>query len=432
MNKQILKLALPNILSHITVPLLGIIDMSIMGHLEKPEYLSAVSLGNEAISFLFWNFAFLRMSTAGITAQNFGAKRNNEIILTLVRAMLMVLAASLLIIILKEPLSWLIFDKVIPANEGTEALATSYFSIRTWAAPAALGKYVLFGWFIGMQNSIIPMIVEVSVNIINIGLNFLFVYGLGMTSDGVALATVISQYLGFISCIIFFMIRYRHYLNYFDKKMLFTINEIRKFFDVNKNIFIRTFLVISVLTYYVIVSSKESNTVLNVNSILRQFIFMFSFFIDGFAVAGEALVGKYYGARDRKNLKKCIIYIFSWGFGIALIFTIVYAIFGKHIIEVFTNKPEEILLARKYLIWFIFIPIISFTTFVWDGVFIGTTATKYMLYSVAVASLIVFFPLQVGLEKVMGNQALFLAISGFFLFRGLMQTIWAKKALAFK
>jgi MATE family multidrug resistance protein len=429
-NREILKLALPNILSHITVPLLGIVDMSLMGHLEKQEYLSAVSLGNEAIAFLFWNFAFLRMSTAGITAQHFGANNKPEIILTLSRAMLLVVAASLVLLAIQKPLSWVIFDKVIPGFEEAEVLAKEYFSIRIWAAPATLGKFVLFGWFIGMQNSIIPMIIEVFVNVINIALNFLFVYSLGMTSDGVALATVIAQWAGFTASVLFFLFRYKQTLAHFKASLLFTKKEIQQFFNVNKHIFIRTFMVIMVLTYFVIISSKESTTTLNVNSILRQFVFMFSFFIDGFAVAGEALAGKYFGAKNRAMLNQVVRYLFVWGFGIAVAFTATYLFFGEAIIKMFTNKPAEITEALQFVNWLIFIPLVGFVTFIWDGIYIGTTSTKLMLYSVAIASLVFFFPVHLLLSESLGNHALFLALLLFFIVRGLFQTLWQKKALA--
>jgi len=428
LNKQILRLAVPNILSNITIPLLSTFDLFLMGHLDSHDYMGAVSLGNTVIHFLYWNFAFIRMSNSGITAQAFGASNKPEIISALARALLLAVLGALVLLVFQKPIGWLAF-KIVNGEESVEQLALQYFHIRIFAAPATLSLFAFNGWFIGLQNAIFPMIIAVVVNVSNILFNFLFVRHFGMTSDGVAWGTLLAQYTGLILAVLFFVTKYRGYVTHLKKDLVFQIDYLKRFFHVNKDIFIRTFGVIMVLTFFTMESASKSTVVLDVNSIMIQFLFMFSFFLDGFALAGEALVGKFTGQGRHDKLRKCIKLLFIWGTGIAILFTLVYAVAGNRFIMALTSLEEVQALAKNYLPWVIFIPLAGFVAFIWDGIYVGATASGLMRNSMVIACCVVFFPVYFILEKTMHNHSLYLALLLFFLTRGLLQTWWARKAI---
>jgi MATE family multidrug resistance protein len=430
LNKHILRLAVPNILTNITVPLLGTFDLFLMGHLQSHHYLGAVSLGNTVIHFLYWNFAFIRMSNSGITAQAFGSENHSEVISSLARALLLALGGAVLLIVLQTPISWLAF-KIVSGEEVVETLAKQYFHIRIFAAPATLALFALNGWFIGLQNSIFPMIISILVNVSNIGLNLLFVRYFDMKSDGVAWGTLVAQYIGLTTAVIFFFSRYNYFLKHLKKDLILNIDQLKRFFHVNKDIFIRTFGVILVLSFFTMESASKSTLVLDVNAIMIQYLFIFSFFLDGFALAGEALIGKYTGQQKQELLRKCIRLLFFWGTAIAIAFTLVYALLGKEFLYFLTSIEDVRELAHDYFPWVIFIPLAGFVAFVWDGIYIGATASKLMRNAMIIACLGVFFPVYLIFEKTLHNHSLYLALLLFFLTRGVIQTLWAKKALGF-
>nr|WP_256998977.1 MATE family efflux transporter [Draconibacterium orientale] len=276
MNKSILKLALPNIISNITVPLLGLIDLALMGHLGSEVYIGAISLGSVIFNIIYWGFGFLRMSTSGFTAQAFGEKKPTEAITILVRALILTFIISVFILLLQSPIAWASF-KVIGGSPEVEKLAEAYFRIRVWAAPAALSLFVFSGWFLGMQNARYPMIIAILVNIVNILLSAFFVFGLNMKSDGVALGTAISQYVGLLTAVILFLRKYREMLPKVTKSGLIDLKFLSNFVKVNSDIFIRTFCIIVLFTFFTSKSASINDTILAVNSILLQFLMFFPF-----------------------------------------------------------------------------------------------------------------------------------------------------------
>jgi len=303
-NKHILRLAIPNILSSLSVPLLGIADTALMGRLDDSAlYIGAIALGSMIFNFIYWGFGFLRMGTTGLGAQAYGKKDDSEVMMILARALAVGAIGSVLLLLLQYPIGQWGFT-LIKGDEEIKELAKSYYYIRIWAAPATIASYSLHGWFLGMQNARIPMYLTLTVNALNIGLNFLFVFGLGMKSDGVALATVLAQYAGVIAAFGFFFYHYRQYLSFFKKKLLLQVDALSKFFRVSRDIFIRTLCLIFVFAFFTNESSGLSKEILAVNSILLQFFFVLGFGIDGFAYAAESLVGKYKGAADFDKLKK--------------------------------------------------------------------------------------------------------------------------------
>lgn len=428
MNRDILKLALPNIVSNITVPLLGLVDLALMGHLGSEIYIGAISIGGIIFNFIYWGFSFLRMSTSGFTAQAFGEKNKSETISILIRALLVSLLISVLIVILQAPIAWASF-KIIGGSADVEILANQYFRIRVWAAPAALSLFVFNGWFLGMQNARYPMIIAIAVNIFNILLSVFFVFVLKMKSDGVALGTLISQYIGLTIAIILFSIRYKNLVPHTSKKAILNLHKLTDFFRVNTDIFIRTFCIIVVFTFFTSKSASINDTILAVNSLLLQLLLFFSFFIDGFAFAGEALVGKFVGEQNTEKLKKVIKLLFYWGAGLAAIFVIIYIPGVKLILKLLTTQAAVLANAQPYLIWVILVPVASFSSFIWDGIYIGATASRAMRNTLVGSTFLVFAPMYFFLEPSLGNHALWLAMILFMFSRGVFQTILYKTAI---
>jgi MATE family multidrug resistance protein len=428
MNRSILKLAVPNIVSNITVPLLGLIDLALMGHLGSEVYIGAISLGGVIFNFIYWSFGFLRMSTSGFTAQAYGEKNRPETITILVRALLVAFGISLLILLFQAPIAWASFH-LIGGSADVETLAEQYFRIRVWAAPAALGLFVFSGWFLGMQNARYPMIIAIAVNVVNIVLSIFFVFGLNMKSEGVALGTAISQYAGLIIAILLFQKKYKYLIPDISKKGIMNFKILVNFFKVNTDIFIRTFCIILVFTFFTSKSASIDDTILAVNSLLIQLLLFFSFFIDGFAFAGEALVGKYVGAKKVTQLKTAVKYLFYWGVGLALAFTIVYLGGVNSILNLLTSQSGIIDAAKPFLFWVVLIPGASFASFIWDGIYIGATASKAMRNALLASTFFVFAPVYYFLNPVWENHALWLGMISFMLARGLFQTLFYKKAI---
>jgi len=428
MNRKILNLAVPNIVSNITVPLLGLVDLALMGHLDSEVYIGAIALGGVIFNFIYWGFSFLRMSTSGFTAQAFGEKNDSKSINTLARALLVVAAAGSLILVLQTPIAWLSFQ-VIGGSKEVELLAREYFGIRVWAAPAALSLFVFSGWFLGMQNARYPMIIAISVNVVNILLSVFFVFVLDMNSNGVALGTAISQYLGLGIALLLFRRKYQKMLKHISKHAILHIQHLVEFFKVNTDIFIRTFCIILVFTFFTSKSASINDTVLAVNSLLIQLLLFFSFFIDGFAYAGEALVGKYVGSHKTNSLKKVVKLLFWWGAGLAMVFTLIYLPGTKLILKILTTQKEVIESAQAFIPWVVMVPLASFASFIWDGIYIGATASKAMRNTLLIATFLFFAPAYYFLNPVLGNHALWLGMLLFMFMRGAVQTILYKRAI---
>ncbi|MEA3496413.1 MAG: MATE family efflux transporter [Bacteroidota bacterium] len=431
MNKEILKLAIPNIISNITIPLLGMADLAILGHLESEIYIGAIALGGIIFNFIYWGFSFLRMGTSGFTAQAFGKKDSKEIILILSRALIIALVAGLFLIIIQKPIELFSFW-LFNADSNVEQLASEYYRIRIWAAPATIGLYAFIGWFIGMQNAVYPMIISIIINVLNIALNVFFVFVLGMKSEGVALGTVIAQYTGVVIAVLLFIYKYKPYLFHWVKAEMFDRLALKQFFNVNKDILIRTLCLIFVFSFFTAQSAVVNNTILAVNTLLLQFLFLFSYFIDGFAHAAESLTGKFIGAKDNVSLKKFIKIVFVWGIALSIPFSLAYIFAGKNILFILTDNANIILQTKPYLFWIAIIPLITFAAFIWDGIYIGATASKYMRNNMLVSTFLIFLPLYYLFRNSLGNHSLWLALMVFMFARGLMLTAWSKKAINIK
>jgi MATE family, multidrug efflux pump len=426
LNKKILNLAVPNIVSNITIPLLGIVDLAIMGHLESEIYIGAIALGGMIFNFLYWGFGFLRMGTTGFTAQAFGSRNLARVSEIFIQSLFIGILGGLVIILLQFPIEWFSF-KVINGSIDVETEASKYFYIRIWAAPATIGLYAFYGWFIGMQNTKAPMAIAILINVSNVLLNLYFVYVLKMKTDGVAFGTLISQYLGFFVALFIFTKYYKRFFKYISIHALKKFDDIKQFFKVNFDIFLRTMLLLLVFSFFTTQSANTSDKILAINTLLLQFLFIFSYFIDGFAHAAEALVGKYVGNKNKILFKESVKIIFIWGIGLSIPFSIVYFVFGKNLLFILTDQIEIIQASSPYLIWIGILPILSFAAFIWDGVFVGATASKSMRNSMLVSSLFIFIPVYYVSRVFLDNHGLWLAMNLFMLSRGLLLTFEYRK-----
>ncbi len=430
LNRNILRLAIPNIISNLTVPLLGMADFALMGHLKTDSvvYVGAVALGTTIFNVLYMSLGFLRMGTSGFTAQSFGAKDDKALKLGLQRSLLTALMLALGLIVLQYPIQWIAF-KLLDGSTQVTNLARQYFYIRIYAAPATLALYSFYGWFLGMQNARIPMTIAIVVNTMNIGLNFLFVYAFHLHSNGVALASVIAQYTGLLLTVWFLLKKYKTFARRIALKILLKKEGLIIFFKVNGDIFIRTLLLIFVLTFFTSRSARLGNNILAVNTLLFQFFFFFSYFADGFAFAGEALAGKAKGSGSLLLLKSTVNRLFIWGFGIALLTSIIYLFGLKYFMYILTDNATILHLAKNYFWWVALLPLTGIAAFVWDGIYVGVTAAKAMRNTMILSAILVFLPAFYILFPLFGNDGLWLALHIFMISRGLSMWFIVKRTI---
>ena len=313
MHRRIINLALPSIVSNITVPLLGLVDTAITGHMGEARYIGAIAVGSMVFNIMYWLFAFLRMGTGGMTAQAYGRKDFCEADLTGLRAISISSLIGLAIILLQYPLLHLAMWFIAP-DENVMQLVYSYCYICIWGAPASLGLFALNGWFVGMQNTKIPMVISITQNVVNILISLLLVYCLGMKIEGVATGTLIAQWAGFFMGSFFFIKKRKEIYPTGNSRVslshIFESSAMRSFFTVNRDIFLRTVFLVSVNLYFVAAGAKGGEIVLAVNTILMQLFILYSYIMDGFAYAAEALCGRFYGAKDEASLKETIRKVF--------------------------------------------------------------------------------------------------------------------------
>ena len=428
LNRSILKLAVPNIISNITVPLLGFVDMMLMGHQDSIAYIGAIGLGGTIFSVMYSIFSFMRAGTTGFTAQAYGANDRTEMAYSLYRSLCIALIATILVLSLQGPVEWLSM-KLLHGSKEVLAYTATYFRVRIWAAPAVLCLYAFNGWYIGMQNTTIPMIIAILTNVVNIILSIVFVNAMGMGVTGVALGTVIAQYCGLLTAIIFLLVKFRHQLIPVRRVLLLQSDKLKRFFKVNADFMIRSILLVLSIAFFNNQSAKLGDDMLAVNMILMQFFYIFSYFTDGFAYAGEALVGRFTGAHDPKHLRQTVKLLFLWGFLIALPFTVLYALFPDWFIGLVSDQPGIIPMAQPYHIYLAAIPLITFAAFLWDGVYIGATAARAIRNTMLISAVGVFLPATLLLMSRFGNHGLWIAFLLFMVARGLSMTLMAKKAV---
>ena len=436
MHKEILSLAIPSIVTNITVPLLGLVDVAIVGHMGDASYIGAIAVGTMMMNVICWLFGFLRMGTSGMTSQAYGRGDSKEAATILFQAIALGAAIGILFVLFQPLLLRLFLFFMRPSDE-IRAFASVYFHVCVFGLPAALVMYGLTGWFIGMQDTRTPMTVSIFQNIVNIMTSLLLVYVFGMKVEGVALGTLTAQYSGLLLALYILRRKYAsHYQLLFSQ---FTLkpgdyssfsykHTLNRFFRVNRDIFLRTLFLVAVNAAFTSVGSRQGDVILAVNTLLFQFFTLYSYIMDGFAYAGEAICGKYYGAGNVPSFHACIRRLFAWGVIMTVVYTAAYYFGANDILHVLSNEQTVIEASEPYLLWVALIPVAGMGAFIWDGVFIGITDSRGMLLSCFVAAIVFAIMLSLFFTT-MGNHALWLALLSYLLARGVMQTMlfWRAK-----
>jgi MATE family multidrug resistance protein len=423
-NKEIIRLSTPNILSNISVPLLSTVDTILMGGLSS-LHLASVGLGSFLFNVIYWNFGFLRMGTTGMTAQNYGANDKDEVWLSLMRAGVLSIILAVLLLILQSPIYELAKSALVVSVEN-DPLVLEYFKIRIWAAPASLLLMVIMGWLFGMQNAIYPLILTIIINVVNIITSYYLVKIAGLDVRGVALGTVIAQYIGLIIGLGLILKKYKSYINWSLVERLSVLSEYKRFLKVNFDIFLRTLCLTFSFGFFYRQSSKLGDVVLAVNVVLMQFVNWMSYGIDGFAYATESLVGKYIGARKPNEVKVVIGQSFLWGGLVSLLYAAIYYIFGVELFRLFSDDPSLITVGKELLIFMAIFPIIGFASYIWDGIFVGLTATTSMRNAMVMA-LIVYLVSFYMIPETNNGSNVWIALCIFLIARAVFQWAYYKR-----
>lgn len=422
LNREILRIALPSILSNITVPLLGLADVALTGHLGAVAYLGAIAVGGMLFNVIYWMFSFLRMGTSGHTAQAFGRNDPRDIMTGLGRSVTAALGISALLLLFRHPVGQFALHLIRP-SDAVASLALLYYDICIWGAPAALLLFAVTGWYIGMQNARIPMWVAIVQNVVNISLSVFFVFVLGMKLEGVALGTVLAQYVGLAVALAFWWARYRHLRRELVWRDISDVGGMLRFFRTNKDLFLRTLCLIAIHFFFISAGAGFGDTALAVNTMLMQFFMLYSYIMDGFAFAGEAIVGRAVGACDKVLYRSTVRRLFIWGACMVCLFTAAYALAGPRFLFFLSDDAGVVSAAMAYQPWTLLIPLCSVATFVWDGVFIGELNTRGMLLAMA-SGLVAFFALYAWWAPLYGNHGLWAAFLSYLAVRGLTQTVY--------
>lgn len=425
MIKRILKLAIPNIISNITIPLVGMADLAIVGIMGSTDMLGGIAIGTAIFNLLYWNFGFLRMGTSGLTAQAYGRRDFVQVQQVLIRSLTVSTTIALLILALQVPLVDVIL-RFMDSSSSVESFARQYFYYRVWAAPATLGLYAFKGWFIGMQNARSPMWIALAINVINVGASLLCAFTFSMGLAGVALGTTIAQWSGLAIAIILLV---QYYSRFFELKKLFVgvfePKALGLFFRLNRDIFIRTLCLVAVFTYFTKASSSMGSATLAANTLLLQLFTLFSYFMDGFAYAGEALAGRYTGSGSSTMRRRSIGAIFKVGSVVAIGFTLLYFFAGEDILLIFNPQTDVVVAARSSMTYVALVPLISFAAFLMDGILVGMTLSAIMRNTMLVASAL-FFVLYFTLVGSVGAEALWIAFLVYLGARGALQLLFAR------
>ena len=376
MNRRILHLALPSILANITIPLVGLVDTAIVGHISDASAIGGIAIGTMLFDLLYWNFGFLRVGTSGLTAQACGRKDTAECSRLFTQSIGIAVLGALFV----WAIQWLFVTAVlvcVPCSPEVAAFARKYFFVRIWAAPATLSLMAFKGWFIGMQDTVSPMATDILVNVVNIVASYLLAVCTPLGAVGVAYGTLIAQYSGLLLSVVIVVAKYRTALQGTAVWQVLTdFRSMRRLLVLNGNLFIRSLCFMVVYVGFTALASRYGDTELAVSSIMMELFMLFSYFIDGFAYAGEALTGRFIGEKQSASLKNAIRILFVWASGIGVAFSLLYLVAGEGCIRLLTNDASVLSAAVPYMGWLIAMPVVSALAFLWDGIFVGATAGK--------------------------------------------------------
>lgn len=423
MNRRILKLAVPSILANITVPLVGMVDIAVAGRLGNVAAIGAIAVGSMLFDLLYWNFGFLRVGTGGLTAQAYGRRDLPGAMKYFTQGIATALVSALFLLAIQ----WFFVETAfffIKSSSEVEALARQYFFIRIWAAPATLSLFVFKGWFIGMQNTVSPMVVDIAVNVVNTVASAYLALFTPMGIAGVAAGTVIAQYSGLLLASFLLFRYYRRLFPAINVRKDVSFKDMKHFYVINFNLFLRSLCFMLIYCGFTTIAAGYGDSELAVSSIIMKLLMLYSYFIDGFAYAGEALTGRYIGAQDRASLRLAVRQLFVWTAAIAVFSTAAYGFGGQWMVSVMTNEAEVIEGSKPYLFWLTIMPVFSCAAFIWDGIFIGATAAKAIRNSMVWASA-AFYAVYFVLEGHLGIQGLYTAYFAHLIARDLYLTLTA-------
>ena len=415
-------ISLPAIIANIAEPLLGLLDTGIAGHLGAPQFIGAVAVGAMMMNVLYWNFGFLRMGTSGLTAQAYGSGSREAQIDILQRSSAIALVVGIVLVALQVPVRWLLLWIMSPSAE-VSSLAGTYFNIVVWGAPAVLVTMSIKGWLLGMQDSRSPMLISIGVNVLNVVVSLVAVYVLDMGFKGIAVGTLTAVWVGVIYACWRARRRFADIVGELNLKKAFKLKGSGRFFKVSSDIFVRCVFMLAVNLFFIRAGAIGGDIVLAVNTLMQQLFHLFSYFMDGIAFAGEAVAGKYYGARDYKQMHRCVRWLFVWSTALTMVFVVAYSLFPHGIFTLFTSQSQVVEEAMRYHWWCSLVLMVGMAAFVWDGVFIGVTATRGMLIAVAIACAL-FFLLYFTLPTSLGNHALWISFVAFLATRSVVQTVF--------
>lgn len=431
LNREILRLAVPSILANITIPLVGIVDTAIVGHLSDAAAIGGIAIGTMLFDLLYWNFGFLRIGTSGLAAQAYGAGRKDECRKILVQSLTLALLATLFV----WAIQWFFVNAVlavVPCSEEAALIAREYFYVRIWAAPATLMLFTFKGWFIGMQDTKSPMATDILVNAVNMAASYYMAVYVGQGVIGVAYGTIIAQYSGLFLAVAIMVLKYG-IIHIGTREILAAMKwpELKRMMSLNGNLFIRSLCFMVVYVGFSALMSQYGDVELAIGSIIMKLFMFFSFFVDGFAYAGEALVGKAFGEQSaisyqQSDIRKIIRLLFNWSIGVGLFFTAIYAVLGDESIAIMTSDSEVLAAAKPYMGWLIAMPIVSALAFMWDGVYVGATA-GVQIRNAMIWAAVAFVAGYLATFTWLGPQALYLAYFAHLIARVVYLTIERKK-----
>ena len=397
LNSQILRLAIPSIMANITIPLVGIVDTAIVGHIANATYIGGIAIGTMLFDLLYWNFGFLRVGTSGMTAQAYGRGDGVECARLLTQSVSIALIGAVVLWLIQ----WLFVTAVlaiVPCSTEVAAFAREYFFIRIWAAPATLSLMAFKGWFIGMQDTVSPMITDIVVNVVNMTVSYVLAVYTPLGALGVAYGTLVAQFTGLLLALVLCLFKYKKVVREIvrllcDKAIrLFGDKEMKRFMSLNANLFVRSLCFMVVYVGFTSLASQYGDVELAVSTIMMKLFMLFSYFVDGFAYAGEALVGKEWGASrslasSPHRLVRIVRLLFAWSLGVGLLFTLLFAVWSEECYLAMTNDMEVLSRLGDYTLWLIAMPLVSTLAFMWDGVYAGATAGKQIRNAMIYAAL---------------------------------------------
>ena len=439
LNSQILRLAIPSILANITIPLVGVVDTAIVGHIANATYIGGIAIGTMLFDLLYWNFGFLRVGTSGMTAQAYGRGDRVECARLLGQSVSIALIGAILLWVIQ----WLFVTAVlaiVPCSAEVASFAREYFCVRIWAAPATLSLMAFKGWFIGMQDTVSPMITDIVVNVVNMVVSYILAVYTPMGAMGVAYGTVVAQLTGLLLALILCLVKYRIIVQEVwkilsDKAIrLLGDQEMKRFMSLNGNLFIRSLCFMVVYVGFTSLASKYGDVELAVSTIMMKLFMLFSYFVDGFAYAGEALVGKEFGYRKSdignrvSSISRVVRLLFAWSLGVGVLFTIIFAVWSGDFYRAMTSDTTVLSRLADYTGWLIAMPIVSTLAFMWDGVYAGATAGKQIRNAMIYAAS-GFVLCYVTTYWCLGIQGLYIAYFAHLVARVLYLTLAWKKVL---